>query len=95
VFPLGGGLSDVAISEDVENRVAVIKFTVYTTNDSIELFNQWKNVNINFGNDIKIFDRTFNATMRGGVVVNDPEIAFGVDKELEIEFNGPIIVEFL
>ena len=91
---IGGGLSDVAVSEDVEDRVAMVKFTLYTTNDNIELFNNWKTQELTIGNDIKIFDRTFNATMRNGIVINDPEIAFGVDKEFEVEFRGPMIVEF-
>lgn len=91
---VGGGLSDVAISENIEDRVSMIKFSLYSTNELIDFFNIWKNMDISFGNDIKIFDRNFNATLSQGVITNDPEIAIGVDADFEVDFKGNIIVEF-
>lgn len=90
----GEGSSDVAMSENIEDRVGMIKFSLFSDPVLIELFNVWASQDINIGNDVKIFDRRFNATLVRGIVVNDPDINSGVDAEFEVDFKGPILIEF-
>lgn len=91
----GGGLSGIAKSENIEDRVGMVKFALYSTNEDIELFNIWKSIDISIGNIIKVVDRTFTATMPGAIIVNDPDINIGVDETFEIDFQGGVIVEFI
>lgn len=90
----GGGNSGIAKSENVETRVGMIKFSLFSTNIDIESFNVWKSINISIGNIIKVIDENFNATMSGAIVINDPDIAMGVDESFEVEFEGGVIIEF-
>lgn len=93
---IGGGLSDIAKSENIEDRVGMIKFSTYSTNVDIDLLNIWKSIDISIGNIIKVVNGNgdFTATMSGAVIANDPDIPIGVDEAFEIDFQGLPIIEF-
>ena len=91
---VGGGFSDIAVSENIEDRVGMVKFSLYSTEINIELLNVWKSIDIGIGNVVKIIDKNFTATMTSSVVVNDPDIGIGVDESFEVDFKGGVLVEF-
>ena len=93
---LGGGLSEIAVSDNIEDRVGMAKFSLYTSKENMDLFNIWKNVLNSSGNTIKITDEQngFTATLPRAVVTNDPDMNFGVDECFEVEFKGEVFVEF-
>lgn len=85
---IGAGLSDIAVSENVETFVGQIKFELYTTAKNEDLFKEWKEAPISTGNTVKIFGTDFTGTMTGAVVMNDPDMKTGVDESFEVTFDG-------
>jgi hypothetical protein len=84
----GGGLTDIAVSADVETQIGKLKFSLYTTKGNIELLRAWQSIDLNLGNILTVSENDYNATISGGIVINDPEKMIGVDESFEVEFHG-------
>lgn len=84
----GPGGSDIAISENIETKVGMIQFELFSTSENEDLFKQWRARPDLIGNSIKIFDNSFTGTMARGVIVNDPDFNVGTDESVEIQFEG-------
>lgn len=88
---IGGGLSDIAVSENVETFVGEIKFELFTTPENKALFRQWKDAPLFPGNKVKDFGSGDFESMSNAVVTNDPDQKTGVDESFEVIFQGNVL----
>lgn len=85
---LGGGLTGVTVSENIETKVSKIKMEFPNTTENKELKRTWKSVDLNIGNTISITEDDFHIVVAGAVVKNDPEMKFSADGKIDVEFHG-------
>ncbi|MCK5591363.1 MAG: hypothetical protein KAI72_05355 [Candidatus Pacebacteria bacterium] len=82
----GGGNVQVVYSENVESKLGKVTLSVFVTQDKIESVKSLKgNMNTNY---ISITSSGFALTMRQATLINDPEINFSNEGEIELEFQG-------
>ena len=83
----GGSATQNCMSEDFETAFSMCKFTVYATLDNVALVKTWltnKDANVVQASDeLTGFTRTFQEAL----IINNPEVALGVDGEIEVEWN--------
>lgn len=86
---VGNGIIDHDFSEDLESRVSMVKFSLRTTSDNINKFKVWKGNRSN--NALRLVGASgtgFDAFVTSAAIMNDPEINFQSDGQIEIEFKG-------
>lgn len=84
----GGATLAQVISEDVETQLSTCKFMLYTTSENVKLIREWQannEANVVQASDTKT---NFNRTFSNAIITNDPDIALGVDGEVEVEFTS-------
>lgn len=85
VASAGGNAKETIITENVETQMSMVKFILYTTTDNIGLARELaKNLD---SNTIEASDNGFTRTFSRAIIVNDYEVAAGVDGEFELEFK--------
>ena len=84
----GNGLVSVVTSTNVETKKGMVKFSVYSTEQAIQLKELWQSNG--GGNVIEL--GSVNLTMSQGTMVNDPEITLSDDGKVELEFQGAPLV---
>lgn len=82
----GGNSVEAFLTEDAETKLAMVTFTLYTTQDNIGLVEQWQD-NLE-GNTLTVSEGSFQKNFTSMYVINDPDINFSADGEIEIEFKG-------
>lgn len=81
----GGGSTTQITSEDIETQTSMCKFMLYATSDNVELIRGWQDKRN--ANAIEVTDKDeFKRNFKKAIITNDPNIALGVDGEVEIEF---------
>ena len=83
----GGGVENV-ITEDVESKVSMVKFTLISTAGAVSLMRSWKRQ----ANAVTISDDEFQGSFSDMSMITDPEIAIGADGNTEVEFQGSPMV---
>lgn len=84
----GDGNVEMVHSENVETKIGKITFSVYTTDDQINALKTLKgNKNQNY---VSISDANSSTIliMKNAALVNDPEIGYSNDGQIELEFHG-------
>jgi len=84
----GGRSVEIINTYDAGTLIGMLKFKLYTTKRNIDLLNDWVNRSIDANNTATLNDGTFVTNFTEMCVVNDPEVATGVDGEIEVEFQG-------
>lgn len=80
-----GGNSIAAIfTEDAETKISMVKFTLLTTKDTVELIDGW----LDQESTIDLSDGDFTVSFRKVRIKTEPEINTGADGEIEVEFCG-------
>lgn len=85
VASAGGNAKETVVSENVETQLSMVKFTFLTTTENINaarIFANNKSANL-----IEVSDVGFSKTFAQAIIVNDYEVAAGVDGEFELEFK--------
>jgi len=85
VASAGGSAKETIITENVETQMSMVKFTLYTTTDNINL-SRILAANL-ASNTIEVSDNGFTRTFSRAIIVNDFEVSAGVDGEFELEFK--------
>lgn len=85
VASAGGSAKETIITENVETQMSMVKFMLYTTSDNLTLARELA-ANLD-ANTIEVSDNGFTRTFSRAIIVNDFEIAAGVDGEFELEFK--------
>ncbi len=82
----GPGSVENVTTEDVETQFGMVKFTLITTTENIDLVRQWK---VNFDqNAITATSADFSRSFGNAILMTDVEIAAGQDGEFEVEFTS-------
>ena len=84
----GNGNVQPVISKNVEQFKGMIKFSVYSTAESIKLVGQWQNND--GGNVIEL--GSVNKTMNRSTMIEDPEINLTDDGAVEVTFEGAQLI---
>ena len=86
----GGGAIEIITTDNAETRVSMVKFSVFPTNEYLELIPTWQEGRFSGGNTIRISDKTIDTPLSftGMQITTDPEYAFGADTQIELEFMG-------
>lgn len=91
---VGEGRVEAVYSRNLETSIAMVKFSLFVTPESIELARQWK-AGQN-GNVVQIAGSTLEGsverTFSQAALVNDYEVNIGADGEIELEFKGAVSV---
>lgn len=82
----GGDSIEIVKTEDATTKKSMIKFSLYNTKTSRDLFAGWQE-SID-GNTIRLSDGNFVESFRQMFVITDPEVALGADGNVEIAFEG-------
>lgn len=82
----GGGSKVIVVTRDLESEYSMVKFTAFTEDVSIETIRGWQEKLA--ANTIRFSDAGLQRAVTQAIVTNDPEINFGVDGEIDIEFQG-------
>ena len=85
VASAGGNAKETIVSENVETQMSMVKFIFYTTTENVgasRIFANNKSANL-----IEASDEGFTRTFSQATIVNDYEVAAGVDGEFELEFK--------
>ena len=82
----GGDSIEVVITEDAETKKGMVKFTLLTTKTNVDYKNLWQSERE--GVSIRLSEDSFTLSFRNMFIVNDPEVKFGADGEVEFEFEG-------
>jgi len=86
----GAGKKESINTEDIETQRGYIKFVMHTTTETVELVEKWQR---NFdANTVAFQESGITRTMTSAIMLNDPEIAIGVEGEAEIVFEGEAFV---
>lgn len=81
----GPGSIENINTEDVETQKSMVKFTLLTTTENIDIARQWK---ANFDqNSITATAPDFSRSFGSALLMTDVEIAAGQEGEFEVEFT--------
>ena len=89
----GGSSIDVVSTEDAETKMSMVKFSMLTTNDNIDAYEEWQNAGVG-GNFIRLSEKngSLSIPFRKMTLTSDNDISTGADGEFEIEFFGPPVI---
>ena len=83
----GGATLAQIVSEDIETQLSTCKFMLYTTAENVKLVRDWQSKGD--ANAVEVSDKGgFTRTFGNAIITNDPDIALGVDGEVEVEFTS-------
>lgn len=83
----GGGTLTQVVSEDIETQLSTCKFMLYSTSDNVSLVRTWQKDGD--ANAVEVTDKdNFSRVFTNAIITNDPDVALGVDGELEVEFTS-------
>lgn len=86
----GAGRLETYNTEDIETKQSEVKFTLITTNENVELIEEWQD---NFDtNVVRFTEKGISRTQNRAIIQNDPENMAGVEGEVEIIFSGEPLV---
>lgn len=88
VATTGGEAVKFVISEDVSTKIGTVKFSLYNTQSSIDLINNWKIMSKTGDVAITVNQDAISADYSEMVMINDPDLDTGFDSEIEIEMHG-------
>lgn len=84
----GGGSVQTVFSTDIETNKSMVKFSIFNPKENIDKLEDWQD--LLDGNAILITaDNGFSKSFSNMTLITDPEIAFGSDTTIEVEFEGP------
>lgn len=84
----GGGSVQTVFSTDIETNKSMVKLSIVNPKENIDKLEDWQD--LLDGNAILITaDNGFSKSFSNMTLITDPEIAFGSDTTIEIEFEGP------
>jgi hypothetical protein len=91
----GGGSIQGVFSENLENRLPMLKFSLYNTAENIATLRQWK-VNRN-SNAFTVTGRVpgfanFTRSFKNGAVITDYEVNLGADTQIDVEIKAESII---
>ncbi len=82
---VGGALENVH-TVDSESGVAMVKFSIRSTQDVLRIVNQWRGIAVN---SIRVSDNNgFTVAITEASMTSSPEYNTGTDGSVEIEFKG-------
>ena len=86
----GGNGTITVHTVDAETKIGEVNFSVYVTNDVVDLIPQWlESVN---ANTVQVVETrgsiSYNLTLSGASLVEDPEINRAADGVIELMFKG-------
>jgi hypothetical protein len=86
----GGNSIEVVSTEDAETKMSMVKFTLLSTNENIESYEEWQSAG-DGGNIIRMSEKNspLSIPFRRMTLISDNEIGVGAEGEFEVEFNGP------
>ena len=85
----GAGAIETVLTKDAETQRSMVKFSLITEAGNISLKDGWKRKSEELaGVAIRFSDEGFTRAFRAMRLINDPEIAIGVDADFELEFMG-------
>lgn len=89
----GGSTIDIVSTDDAETKMSMVKFSLLTTNNNIEFYEEWQNVGAG-GNVIRLSEKdgSLSIPFRKMTLTSDNEVATGADGEFEAEFAGPPVI---
>jgi hypothetical protein len=82
----GGGYIETAHTEDVSTKVSEFSGMLSSTTENYEFCRQLKQ--LVGGISITISEGDFHASLRNMSLVNDPELQFKTEPEVEFQFKG-------
>jgi len=84
---IGGGAITTVHTENVENKVGMVKFQIHVVDALIQQMTTWKaNINANTVSGIDVRGIPFNLILAS--MVNDPDIPPTADGVIDVEFQG-------
>lgn len=91
---LGGGASEIVVSDNVETHYGMVKFQMRSDVDNIENALIWRDNKTRGGNVIVLVDRfsDFNLTFKTANIINDVEYEIAAEGNFELEFHSEIPV---
>lgn len=83
----GGDAVDVVVTENVETKKSMLKFSLPNTGRAARILRQMQQ---GVGSNVfEVVDASFQATFRNMTIINDPEVPTAPDGVIEIECEGP------
>ena len=86
----GNGDIDHVVTENAETKFSNFNFMLFPTEDNLALLRTWLNNLDQNGCSAVFAGQSRNVT--GAVIVNNPELSFGNDTTIPIEFQGKAAV---
>lgn len=86
VVSSGGNQTRQIATEDISTKMGMVKFTVIVDLDTPDKIRSWQA--LSDGNVVRFSDSGVTRTFQMATIVNDPEVALGVDAEVEVEFSS-------
>lgn len=85
----GGASVENVITQDIETRKSMIKFTLLAETGNMDLIDDFSQLSIGAaGVVIRLSAPSFTRTFRGMRLIADPERSIGAEGEAELEFHG-------
>lgn len=85
----GGGLGEEVVTEDAESKISMVKVTLLSEKDNLDFINEFiRQSRTLAGVTIRISDEGFSRSFRNMRLISDPEVGFGSEGEVELEFSG-------
>lgn len=86
----GGDAVQVVVTENAETKMAMVKFSLFLTDDNRQAIETWQENRFNGGNTIRFSQRGSEVPLSftGMNITTDPEFNVGADGSVEIEFMG-------
>ena len=83
----GGGSVQNVFSTDIETNKSMVKFSIFNPKENIDKLEDWQD--LLDGNAILVTAKNgFSKSFSNMTLITDPEIAFGSDTTIEVEFEG-------
>ena len=83
----GGGSVQNVFSTDIETNKSMVKFSIFNPKENIDKLEDWQD--LLDGNAILATAKNgFSKSFSNMTLITDPEIAFGSDTTIEVEFEG-------
>lgn len=83
----GGGSVTPVVTDNVETKLGMIKFSLANTADGLSLARQMADAGES--NEFQIADPDLQASFSGMALITEPERALSQDGVIELEFQGP------
>ena len=83
---LSGGIATPVTTVDASTKIGMVKMKMLSTKANIDKIEAW--LASNSGLAIGLSEGAFNKNFSNMTITNDPELALGVDSEIELDWQG-------